>query len=177
MEINKEKSKILIMGLDNAGKTSIILSMQKDTNIMSFFRLNPTKGIKRINFEDFATKFNVWDFGGQEQFRNDYILSMHKHLEGTKKFIYVIDIQDDDRYEISLEYLKQILESLKILKDTINISVFFHKFDPNLTTDETLNKNASDLIKKIKDLNQIGFKMNFFNTSIFTIFDKVEAEE
>ena len=49
MEIEKEKSKILIMGFDNAGKTSIILSMQKGTTILSFFKLTPTKHISYTN--------------------------------------------------------------------------------------------------------------------------------
>ena len=85
MEIEKEKSKILIMGLDNAGKTSIILSLQCDTNILSYFKLKPTRGIKRINFEDFSKHYHIWDFGGQEQFRNEYLDDLKEYLIDSKK--------------------------------------------------------------------------------------------
>jgi len=176
MEIKKNKSKIIIMGLDNAGKTSIILSMQKDTNIMSFYKLKPTKGINRINFEDFATDFNIWDFGGQEQFRDDYILDMNKHTIGAKKLIFTIDIQDKERFDLALEYFKKIIDSIKDKEESIELSIFLHKFDPNLETDKNINDNASNIIKKIKDMNLNDFKIRFFKTSIYTIFNKVEAE-
>ena len=46
--------KILIMGLDNSGKTSILLSLRKDTNLLSYCALKPTLGIdiKKFDTED-----------------------------------------------------------------------------------------------------------------------------
>ena len=36
--------KILIMGLDNSGKTSILISLSKDSNILSYCSIKPTIG-------------------------------------------------------------------------------------------------------------------------------------
>ena len=54
------------MGLDNAGKTSILKSLAKeDIKIV-----NPTKGfnVKIVTIENIT--FSVWDLGGQVAIRN-----------------------------------------------------------------------------------------------------------
>ena len=104
--------KVLIMGLDNSGKTSIVLCLKGVKNLLSFYSLNPTKGISINKFRALDSNFNIWDFGGQEQFRGDYLKNFNKHIVGTNKIIYVIDVQDIERYELSLNYLKSIINLL-----------------------------------------------------------------
>jgi len=62
----KRDAKILILGLDNAGKTSILKAISNE-DIKS---INPTKGFnaKVVNVEN--VKFVVWDLGGQLAIRN-----------------------------------------------------------------------------------------------------------
>ena len=96
--------KILVMGLDNSGKTSIILSLKKDTNLLSYYSLQPTQGLNITNIEDQGVTYNIWDFGGQEQYRQDYLINFEKHIQGVNRVIYVIDVQDSERYEIALQY-------------------------------------------------------------------------
>ena len=48
MSKNKNVAKILIMGLDNSGKTSILLSLQKKVNLLTYYSLKPTKGINIV---------------------------------------------------------------------------------------------------------------------------------
>ncbi len=59
----KEKEKemrLLILGLDNAGKTTIL----KKFNGEDISKISPTLGfnIKTLHYKDF--KLNVWDVGG-----------------------------------------------------------------------------------------------------------------
>ena len=74
---NNTTKKIIFIGLDNGGKTSIVLSL-KGLNLMSLKSSNPTRGIETSNLNINDEKFNIWDFGGQEQYRNI-------HLEDFKK--------------------------------------------------------------------------------------------
>ena len=170
---NKMK-KIVIIGLDKSGKTSIFLCLKGVKNLMSFYSLNPTRGIKREKISVFGSEFNVWDFGGQEQFRKDYIANFNKNILGTDKIIFVIDIQDMERYKLALDYLMEIVENLQDYNKNIGFSIFFHKYDPDI---EIMNKNFDErkaelLIEEIKHRMPANFKYEIAKTSIYTIFQK-----
>jgi len=167
--------KVLIMGLDNSGKTSIVLCLRGVKNLSSFSSLNPTRGVKINKFQALGSEYSIWDLGGQEQFRNGYLNDFQTHIEGTKKFIYVLDIQDWERYDISLEYLGKILDLLRKHKTTIDFSIFLHKYDPDLEFiyskfDESV---ISDLIRNIKKLIPYHFGHQIYKTSIYTVFQKL----
>ena len=171
---NEETKKILIMGLDNSGKTSILLSLQRNTNLLSYFTLKPTKGINIVNIEDHGSKFSIWDFGGQEQYRNGYIQRLDEYLRETGKIIYVIDIQDSDRYDKALEYLKIIVDGLQKTGDKISFSVFLHKMDPELEGLERYSDKAisKTLLVKVDAIMPPDFAYDLFKTSIYTVFQK-----
>lgn len=58
--------RLLVLGLDNAGKTTII----KKFNGEDIDKISPTLGfnIKSLEYESF--KLNVWDIGGQKTIRS-----------------------------------------------------------------------------------------------------------
>jgi len=167
-------NKILIMGLDNSGKTSIILSLRKNTNLLSFFGLKPTQGLNVENFEVDDQIFNIWDFGGQEKYRNEYMEKWEKYSKDIDRIIYVIDVQDKDRYDSSLQYLEYIVKSLEKDEKKPDFSIFIHKLDPNISDlDEYSHKNLNTLlIKKIKETLPPKFKYQIFKTTIYTVFEK-----
>ena len=166
--------KVLLMGLDNSGKTSIVLCLMGVKKLSSFASLNPTRGVKINKFQALGSEYNIWDFGGQEQFRSGYLNDFQTLLKGTKKLIYVLDIQDRERYNISLEYLGKILVLLRKHKITLDFSIFLHKFDPDLEfTSFKLDKNEiSDLVRNIKRLIPYDFAVQIYKTSIYTVFQK-----
>jgi GTPase SAR1 family protein len=168
--------KMLIMGLDRGGKTSIVLCLKGIKNVASFSSINPTKGIRRETFRAYGSKFNVWDFGGQEQFRTDYIENFNKNIVGTDKIIFVVDIQDNKRYTLALEYLLNVIEKLQESKKAydIDFSIFLHKYDPDLgiTNREFDEQKADAFIEEIKDKIPSNFKFTLAKTSIYTIFQK-----
>ncbi|MFX1569922.1 MAG: Rab family GTPase [Promethearchaeota archaeon] len=165
----KNKKKILILGLANSGKTSIALSMQDVTDLISFTSLPPTRGIEISEFENEDTKYYIWDFGGQEKYREQYKKNLNKYISETSEIIYVIDIQDDNVFFISVVFLREILNILKEAGLYFEISIFFHKFDDNFKPDEEKVRN---LLKIIKEEIPEGFTYKIFHTKIKALFEK-----
>ena len=68
---NDKEAKLLVLGLDNAGKTTILKKLSQE----EYKQTTPTQGfnIKTLVHEDF--RLNVWDIGGQKairQYWNNY---------------------------------------------------------------------------------------------------------
>ncbi len=172
---SKDTKKIVIMGLDNSGKTSIVMCLKGVKNLSSFNAITPTRGFETNTFNTFGSKFNIWDFGGQQKFREDYLKNFNNHIKGTSKLIYVIDIQDDKRHGISLEYLAEIIKLLMKTKINLEFSLFLHKCDPDM---EILKKEIKEeviqsLISKIDDIIPPDFPFQIYKTSIYTVFQKL----
>ena len=166
--------KVLIMGLDNSGKTSIVLCLRGVKDLSSFSSLKPTRGFKIKKFQALGSEYSIWDFGGQEQFREGYLNDFQNHIKKSNKFIYVLDIQDQDRFDISLDYLDKIVILLKKHKVNIDFSIFLHKYDSDLEfTKEFSDKLVPDLIRNIKELIPNDFTYQIYKTSIYTVFQKL----
>ena len=174
---NKQKNiaKILIMGLDNSGKTSILLSLQHEMNLLSYYSLKPTPGVNIVTIDKEDTKFLIWELGGQQQYRDEYLDNLEKYIQETKKFIYVIDVQDIDRYETALKYFADILKlmSTEDMKN-IQLSIFLHKFDPGLDKkpEFSYRKISSRLIDRISNIIPADINYYIFKTTIYTVFEK-----
>ncbi len=168
--------KILLIGLDNSGKSSILLSFKEDTNLLSFFSLNPTKGLKIETALSPHSDMAIWELGGQKQYRDDYLKNFDKYLKDLDKVIYVIDIQDLERYDLAIKYLKDILNLLKKTGIQVDISIYLHKYDPNLSKMEKfkdIDKTITpELINTIEKVIPPDFKCSFYKTSIYTTFEK-----
>lgn len=169
-------TKVLLLGLDNSGKTSILLSLKEDSNLLSFFSLKPTKGLKIENIEGQEINMSIWDFGGQEQYRDGYLDKFDKYVQGVTKMIFVIDVQDIARYDLALKYLSDIIHILTVIDKKIDFSIFFHKYDPNLKKNDKFKKideiMKNKLIDRVKKIIPSSFNYNMFKTSIYTVFDK-----
>lgn len=161
------------MGLDNSGKTSIILSLKKDTNLLTYYSLNPTQGLNIVNIEENGMKYSIWDFGGQEQYRQDYLQNFEKHIQGVDRVIYVIDVQDSDRYETALQYLEAIVKGFKDKIKGCDFAIYLHKFDPQLEMRSEFSRKVDDhLTKKLKKIMPSSCNYKIYRTSIYTIFKK-----
>jgi ADP-ribosylation factor-like protein 3 len=99
------EAKILILGLDNAGKTTLLkLLSQENPNETS-----TTKGFNVKTIVKDSKKLNVWDIGGQKEIRQ-YWENYYDNVDGL---IYVVDSSDDYRLnECSVEF--KLLISVRI---------------------------------------------------------------
>jgi len=125
--IKADKKKILIAGLDNAGKTSIIDLVQN--KMVETLSMNPTKGVSRREAQILGQSFILHDLGGQEQYRQIYLSQASKYFLETGACVFVVDLQDKARYGVALGYFESILKLFKGLRISPRIYVFFHKFD------------------------------------------------
>lgn len=102
----EKELRILLLGLDNAGKTTILkkLSDEEISHIM------PTQGfnIKSLVQGDF--KLNVWDIGGQKSIRPYW----SNYYDNTDCLIYVIDSADEGRVEETGVELNMLIEEEKL---------------------------------------------------------------
>ena len=153
---SRKTKKIVLMGLDAAGKSSILLSLQNDTRLSSFQDLAPTIDVNRSTITDEHNDFFILDFGGQEASRKGYLRELDKHLEGVDKVIFVIDIQDSRRHPLALDYLQKIVIHLATTRGAppsghFQLAIFLHKYDPlpGGKENKDLELLARDLASKI----------------------------
>jgi small GTP-binding protein len=165
--------KIIIGGLDFAGKTSILTVFDKRYNFQDdLVELQPTILIDYRRTEFLGKEILWWDMGGQERYRELYKSKQEMYFSETDLLIYVIDIQDSSRFEISLGYMKKILKFFKTNEIDVPLIVVFHKFDPELKDDEETTKNMRYLTKEIINIEEL--KMLFIQTSIYDILSIVQ---
>jgi small GTP-binding protein len=166
--------KIIVSGLDNAGKTSILTALDKKYDFeRDIVQLKPTIRVEyhKMNFLKNNTIF--WDMGGQETYREIYVNFQEVYFDATDLLIYVIDIQDPDRFDNSLEYLNAILTFFRESEMDVPIIITFHKFDPELKADEKILANIEKLREKI--LNEYpNFNILFQQSSIYDIISIVQ---
>jgi len=77
-EINQEELiKVVIMGLENAGKSTIVdvLAQKIRYNQLTPPDMYPTKNVERTTLSE--KNVVVWDFGGQEIYRNAWQILKH----------------------------------------------------------------------------------------------------
>ena len=99
--------RILLLGLDNAGKTTILKTLaSEDINTIT-----PTQGfnIKSVQTEGF--KLNVWDIGGQRKIRPYW----RNYFDNTDILIYVIDSSDTKRFDETEQELQVSLIPITLL--------------------------------------------------------------
>ena len=166
--------KTVISGLDNAGKTSILTALDKKYDFeKDVVQLKPTIRVEyhKMNFLRNNTVF--WDMGGQEQYRDIYIDYQDVYFDATDLLIYVVDIQDPERFDNSLEYLNAILTFFSESEMDVPVIITFHKFDPELKADKEILNNIEKLRERI--LNEYpNFNILFQQSSIYDIISIVQ---
>jgi GTPase SAR1 family protein len=167
--------KIAFLGLDNAGKTSIITAISQRFGFeKKVANLMPTRRIARDTFKFLGLEFSRLDFGGQRIYRDDYLKHPEKFLSGIDLIFYVIDAQDFDRYIESIDYLEEVLLFFKEYQEDVMVSILFHKFDPQLVDDVEINKRILTLKQALTRYSN-HFDIFFFETTIFDIKSVMDA--
>merc|ERR1712238_379226 len=112
-------SRILMLGLDNAGKTTILKSTANEdqTHVM------PTQGFNIKSVQQDNVKLNVWDIGGQKTIRPYW----SNYFDASDALIYVVDSGDEKRFEESATELKELLAEDKLAN--VPVLVFANKQD------------------------------------------------
>lgn len=111
--------RILMLGLDAAGKTTILYKLKLGQSVTTI----PTVGfnVETVSYKN--VKFNVWDVGGQDKIRP---LWRH-YYNGTQGLIFVVDCADRDRIDEARTELHRIVNDRE-MKDAL-ILIFANKQD------------------------------------------------
>lgn len=112
--------RILLLGLDNAGKTTILKQLSSE----DVQHVTPTKG---FNVKTVAAmgdiRLNVWDIGGQRSIRPYW----SNYFDNIDTLIFVIDSNDQKRFdEMNIE-LGELLDEEKLSK--VPVLIFANKQD------------------------------------------------
>eukprot|EP00002_Diphylleia_rotans_P007429 TRINITY_DN1697_c0_g1_i1.p2 TRINITY_DN1697_c0_g1~~TRINITY_DN1697_c0_g1_i1.p2 ORF type:complete len:183 (+),score=45.54 TRINITY_DN1697_c0_g1_i1:105-653(+) len=124
--MSKSKMRLLCVGLDNSGKSTIInwLKPKKAASL----EVVPTVGFHLEEFTKNNINFTVFDMSGQGKYRN---LWEHYYKE-TQAIIFVIDTSDKIRLCVAKDELEVLLEHPDIKARKIPILFFANKMDmPN----------------------------------------------
>ncbi|KAJ0030046.1 hypothetical protein Pint_12572 [Pistacia integerrima] len=108
------EARILVLGLDNAGKTTILYRLQMGEVVSKI----PTIGFNVETLKYKNIKFQVWDLGGQTSIRPYW----RCYFPNTHAVIYVVDSSDTDRILIAKEEFHSILEDLPDALDAAAVS-------------------------------------------------------
>mmetsp|Transcript_10341 Transcript_10341/g.20843 ORF Transcript_10341/g.20843 Transcript_10341/m.20843 type:complete len:180 (+) Transcript_10341:122-661(+) len=111
--------RVLMLGLDNAGKTSILYRLKDGAHIKTV----PTIGFNVETLEFQNLSIQVWDLGGQASIR-PYWRSYYQRQEAV---IFVVDSCDHERLAIAQSELMSILQEDE-LHDAL-VCVFANKQD------------------------------------------------
>ena len=115
----KKEMRILMLGLDAAGKTTILYKLKLGEVVSSV----PTIGFNVETVEYKNIKFTVWDVGGQDKIR----LLWRHYYQNTQGLIFVVDSSDKERVELAKEELQRMLGEEE-LRDAV-LLVFANKQD------------------------------------------------
>ncbi|MHA1401020.1 MAG: ADP-ribosylation factor-like protein [Candidatus Heimdallarchaeaceae archaeon] len=144
-------AKIILAGIDNAGKTSLSIALKHRGAFSLLFQklnaLTPTRGLLRGKLDVFGLDIHLHELGGQKIYREDYLQNPEQYFIGTDIIIYVVDVQAEDRYEESFEYLKQIVGVTKELKIEVPWRIFFHKSDPDFHLSDKANAIFGSMVQ------------------------------
>ena len=129
---NRNNFKIIILGMQNAGKTTILYRL----SLGQMVKTTPTIGsnVEELTYNN--VKFQAWDLGGQESTRSVWDV----YYLNTDAVVYVIDSQDEEYFEESKAQFHKLIHN-QTLKNAI-ILIFANKQD--LPGAKDVNKLVQD---------------------------------
>ncbi|TXT65781.1 MAG: putative Small GTP-binding protein [Promethearchaeota archaeon] len=179
--LSKDK-KVVIMGLDNAGKTTMVSFLQTGT----FIEHSPTMGKQETVMKVQGVKISIVDMGGQKDFRSLWA----GELEDASFVIFMVDAADPQRFEEARKELWKIsplLEKKPLLvlankfdlKEVASINDIMEAMElDKLSSFEIIPISCKTGYGIVKAFKKIYFKLTgkelteSIKPKAFTIFDK-----
>ncbi len=164
----KRHKKILLIGLDDAGKSSILAVLQDKFSIIK--SLLPTRGVKREKLDFFGYPIVSWDLGGQIVYREKLYFSRPElFFTEADIILYVIDTQDPNRIPEAANYFREVLKVLIELKEKPELLIVLSKSDQDARKTLLWQQSSNSIENKFNNIVDEfeDFKIDFCDTSIF----------
>lgn len=159
-------SKIAIIGLAKAGKTSIKNQFFESWSKERIGKIQPTLGVEVLpKFIDYLQqRLLIYDYGGQAIYREQY-LNNPKQWENLSIIFFIVDIQDQPNYKAAKIYLDNVWKMIiKHSKNPPKLAIFFHKCDISIR--KRLNVLIKEAILHFKDyINVASFHLTTIEDS------------
>eukprot|EP00301_Raphidiophrys_heterophryoidea_P004499 c11949_g1_i2.p1 GENE.c11949_g1_i2~~c11949_g1_i2.p1 ORF type:complete len:324 (-),score=70.45 c11949_g1_i2:992-1894(-) len=163
------KKKVLLMGREESGKTSMRSIIFANYLAQDTTRLGPTLDVEHSHVRFLGNLvLNLWDCGGQKAFMENYFESQRDHIfRNVEVLIYVFDISRMN--EDDLNYYSKCLDAL--LQNSKNAKIFclVHKMDvvDEDKREQTFRKCESELMERSKPLNVQCFQTSIWDETLF----------
>ena len=116
--------KLLVVGLDNSGKTTILRKLHPREDIEG---IAPTigAGVETFYASSVKIRFTCFDMSGQSKYRQMW----DSYIKEAQAIIYVIDSTDRARFEVARHEFREILTSAQLRGSEMPILVMANKMD------------------------------------------------
>ena len=171
--------KVLLIGLDGAGKTSLYQQFFLKKPISQLKQIPPTRGIAQYDHDFLRSDFLIIDTGGDKKFRQGYIGNVEL-VKDIGAVVFVVDVQDISKFQEAANFftvwLKSIVNHLKGVRGYL----ILNKIDPGM--EGQLKGRLEQIAKLLVPLDNL-FPGELFKTisSIYTdsasqIFQRILLE-
>ncbi|MHA1732542.1 MAG: ADP-ribosylation factor-like protein [Promethearchaeota archaeon] len=156
--------KIIFAGLENAGKTSTIYTLDRECEKLA--QVSPTVGIEHSMVNLLGLKIYRWDLGGQEKYRKKFINEFERYFLDTSIIFFVISVTEKENHKPAIRYLESICKNLKKHGESPRFGIFLHKVDPDIKELPETGAIVEKLNAKCKRVLE-GFSFDIWETSIY----------
>ncbi|KAH7820153.1 Arl2 [Monocercomonoides exilis] len=140
LKLKEREMRILLIGLDGAGKTTIMKKLKKEDTS----KVSPTRGFKIETFMFDKIKMNIWDIGGQSFIRPYW----RNYFEKTEGIIWVIDSTDPSRFFEGITELSKVLKAEKLAGASLLLLANKQDIHGAMTSEQIIKEmNLTEIVK------------------------------
>ncbi len=160
-----------MFGLGNCGKSTILKAIRGDNPLPE---PAPTRNSTVVEIPEQQTI--IFELGGAAGYPKMHLKHLDLYLPDTEEIIFVVDVQQPERYTEAVSYFAGIIDGLKTSEIKPKILIYLHKYDLNMPKNIDLAKLEEEMnetvIKPIRAVVPKDFALEFFKTSIRWTFEK-----
>ncbi|KAL7314269.1 GTP-binding protein gtr2 [Mucor circinelloides] len=174
-----DKPRILLMGLQRSGKSSIQRVVFGKMPPQDTLLLESTTKIQKEDVTRSFIDFQIWDFPGQVNYFDDTAYDAREIFDTVGSLVFVIDAQDD--YSNALHRLQYTIVKVWQVNPGITFEILVHKVDG--LSEEYRDDVKIDIIRKMQEfLVDIDEEQNIhllyhltsiYDNSIYEAFSKI----
>ena len=126
------QKKILLLGLDAAGKTTILYKLNLGDTVNTI----PTIGFNVESLRYKNIEMNCWDIGGQKKIRKLW----YHYYEGADAVIFVVDSNDPERFQEAKEELHALMDHDSLRDATLLVYANKQDLPQSMSVSEIVDK-------------------------------------
>lgn len=177
----KNNINVLLLGLSNAGKTTICLNIENKLRFNIDFKTTQTFWMNTAYITHYKYRLTFWDLAGHDNMNNLWKTLFDNEADSV---VYVIDLCDEAKHEEALDVLKKHI--LKCLSGSIKSLVIVYNVKQEKETNEKLRNSLTEKIltlfqethayRKIRDVHTIEMNAKKTKAAYIKMFNTIVRE-